>query len=431
MFRKLLDSNLAAYFLIFTLFQNGIKYVIMSLGRVKIMTDAFNIFNNIDKRCSQVFDIIQKEGPITKNKLIEMTNMKKSTLNRTMEALLDKELVVEIANGESTGGRKPVIFDVNPGKYYLIGIDISRTYIHVLIAKLNMDILEEKFSYGRFSVNDAVGFISECVNQLLDQSSVDISSVIGAGIGAVASKLGSESSNSYENTAYTIKNLLSEKLNLPFYIDNGANTAVMAEYYFGYGRGKHSISYINCGVGIRTGVISGGTLIRTINNCEDAFGHMVVQMDGELCTCGNYGCVESYSSINRIRNKFVSEMKKGKNTNLTKSVDDVDYIDVCSLAESSDELAISIIIDAATYFGTGLANYIKLLNPETIILSGPLIKHSLLFYETSKEVALNKCRSVNTENIEFHRGGYFENKSIALGAAFLPLDEIMKNNIRR
>jgi predicted NBD/HSP70 family sugar kinase len=173
------------------------------------------------------------------------------------------------------------------------------------------------------------------------------------------------------------------------------------------------------------------TNIRTINNCEDAFGHMIVQMDGELCTCGNYGCVESYSSITRIKNKFVSEAKKGKNTNLTKSVDDIEYIDVCNLAENNDDLAKGIIIDAATYFGTGLANYIKLLNPQIIILSGPLIKHSTLFYETSKKVALKKCRSVNTENIEFCRGGYFENKSIALGAAYLVLDEITKDNKRR
>lgn len=394
------------------------------------MINAYNIIESLDRRSNELLNVIQKYGPITNNMLMDMTKMKKSTLSRAMEVLVDKGIVVERTSSESTGGRKPIIFDVNSEKYYLVGVDISRTYIQIVIINLKMNIVGEKVFYGGFCVYDAIRLISECVRSLVDQLSIDISMVIGIGIGTVGPNFKPETTISDKDNNDVIKNRLQDELGLPVYIDNGANTAVMAEYYFGHGRGKNSISYVNCGVGVRTGIISEGILIRTINNYEDAFAHMIVEMDGELCTCGNFGCVESYSSISRIRDKFISEVEKGKNTYFKKAVHDVDYIDICNLAEKNDEVAKNIIIDSATYFGTGLANYIKLLNPQMIILSGPLVKHSSLFYQVSKDIALKKCHLANTESIEFCKGGYFEDKSIAIGAAYLVLDEIIKYNKR-
>ncbi len=83
----------------------------------------------------------------------------------------------------------------------------------------------------------------------------------------------------------------------------------------------------------------------------------------------------------------------------------------------------SIIKDTALYFGIGLSNYIKLFNPELIILSGPLIQQSKLFYETTKEIALQKCH-IKNNNIQFIRGGYFEDKSIAVGACAMVIQKI-------
>jgi predicted NBD/HSP70 family sugar kinase len=87
-------------------------------------------------------------------------------------------------------------------------------------------------------------------------------------------------------------------------IDNGANTTILAEYNFGAGKGYQNIAYFNCSTGIRTGAISAGTIVRTINDAEDAFGHMVIKVDGEPCSCGNYGCIDCYSSIYAIIQKY-------------------------------------------------------------------------------------------------------------------------------
>ena len=70
-----------------------------------------------------------------------MSKMKLSTLNRVMQPLETEGLIVESSIGESTGGRKPVLYDVNPKQYYLVGIDISKTYTKMVVTNLKTDVL--------------------------------------------------------------------------------------------------------------------------------------------------------------------------------------------------------------------------------------------------------------------------------------------------
>ncbi|MCI1945751.1 ROK family transcriptional regulator [Clostridium luticellarii] len=380
------------------------------------MINTVNKVYLLDKREKHLLDIIQKNGPITKGKLLDMTKMKLSTLNRSIKSLLDEKIIVETATGESNGGRRPILYDVNPNDFYIIGLDISRTYVQVVVTNLKIQIVHEKTFKGFYNVNDLVETIPDYIENLISKLKIDKYMIIGIGIGVFDTV---ENRDSY-------KNMLKEKIDVPIFVDNGANTAVIGEYYFGFGKHKSNISYINCGVGIRTGVISSGVLIRTINNSEDALGHMIVDIDGEPCWCGNYGCVESYASIEKIRQKFISEIKKGRRIHLNKDLEAIGYIDVCNLAEDKNKIAVNVIVDAAIYFGTGLANYIKLFNSQLIILSGPLIKYSPLFYRICTEVALKKCHIDKDIKIEFNRGGYFGNKSMAVGAAVMVIQEILK-----
>jgi len=102
----------------------------------------------------------------------------------------------------------------------------------------------------------------------------------------------------------------------------------------------------------------------------------------------------------------------------------INYKDVCDLAERKNKEAVNVIKNSALHMGIGIANYIKLFNPELIILSGPLVQHSKLFYETTKEIALEKCHIKNS-NIKFMSSGYYEDKSIAAGAAAIVIQNLL------
>ena|SRR5659263_145480 len=107
---------------------------------------------------------------------------------------------------------------------------------------------------------------------------------------------------------------------------------------------------------------------------------MIINMDGEPCNCGNFGCVEAYLSIPIVAKKYISALKMRRNLQIVKPIQDIHYTDICVAAENGDELARSVIKSGAGHFGVSLANYFRLLNPQAVILSGPMIKYFKLFF---------------------------------------------------
>ncbi len=361
--------------------------------------------------------------------------MKLTTLNRLMQPMEESKLIVQRSIGESTGGRKPVRYDVNSKYFYFLGVDLSRTYTQLVLSNLKMDIL---FQY-KFEMNESltpektITKIRDIFNTAIIELGISKEAVLGAGVGTVGPldrDKGQILNPSFFNSAgwsnVSICEMLKAQLELPVFLDNGANTAVLSEFLFGDGKKFKNIAYINCGIGIRTGAISSETIVRTMHDAEDAFGHMIIDIDGEPCYCGNYGCIECYSSIHAITRNFISALKRGKMTAVNKSINEISYIDILSAAENNDELAREIVTDAAITFGAGLMNYINLLNPGMVILSGPIISNSNLFYDISTERA---SRALKTQKVIFIKGGHFGESAIALGAAALVVEKFLNSRI--
>ncbi|MCX7746479.1 MAG: transcriptional regulator [Clostridia bacterium] len=401
------------------------------------MSTIIDIFEGLNDETKKIFDVIQKNGPITKNDLSLITGMKLTTLIRLMQPLEEAGLIVESRIGESTGGRKPVLYDVNTNKFYIVGIDISRIYTQIVITNLKMEVLDKYRFEMESSCSPAVTVnkIVKVLEASMEKINNDSRRLLGVGIGTVG-PLDREKgivinpvnfeAPGWENVS--LKWMFEEKLRCPVILDNGANAAVLAETYFGAGKGLRNVVYFNCGVGIRTGAISSGSIIRTFNNSEDVFGHMVIDVDGEECSCGNYGCIECYSSILTITKKFISEIKKGRVTSIVKPVSQISYMDICKAAEKNDLLAKEILQSAAAILGTGLANFINLLNPSLVILSGPLVYHSEIFYQTCIHIASKKCYSNKENSIIFNRGGYFEENAISVGSAALVVENFLNRS---
>ena len=395
------------------------------------MQDFLSFIQNLDIDAKKVFSIVSNNSLVTKNTILKLTGTTLSTLNRVMKPLLDEQVIVPAGIDQSTGGRKPLLYDVNPGIAYILGLDISRTYTDMVISNLKMDIVSKR----RFLMDETflpdvtVSYITACFNEMLLESGIQKKDVMGAGLGAVGPldrKKGILiNPDHFQAPGWSdvpIKDLLENSLGIPVFTENGANCAVLLESKMGYGKDCANVAYFNCGIGIRTGVISNGNIIRTMNNVEDAFGHMVVDMDGEECYCGNYGCIECYSSAAGILKKYAAEVKKGRKP--ISELNKISFIDICQAADQEDELSRETIINAALALGTGLANFMNLLNPDIIILSGPLIRHSAIYYETAVELAMRKSY-LSTDHVTFKRLGYFGETAISLGAAAMFMQKLL------
>ena len=375
----------------------------------------------------KVFNIILRFGPLTKKKIIEYTNMKLTTLNRSMQILIGCKFVVEIGEQESTGGRKPTLFDVNPFEYYFVGIDISRTYSKVIITNLKREILfNEQFQMKQdMNPERTVRTIKDVFNRGLNYLGIVKEKIVGGGLGTIGPldaykgiiyKPNNFYAKGWENVP--IVEMLEKTLDIKVIIDNGANAAVYAEYLAGTLFEYSNIVYVNCGIGIRMGVITNGKINHTINNANDAFGHMVVKYDGDLCYCGKTGCVECYASIISIVKKYITLVKLGRNTTINKNINSITFNDIIKAASSGEYLANEVLEFAAQILAVGLSNYVTIVNPSKVILSGPIINLSDVFYSFLLKY-ITKYISSNQNNIVFNKGGEYRDNAIALGAALL------------
>ena len=396
--------------------------------------DSSNLIKNLSVESKKILSLILHNQAFTKATLSELSCLKLTSLNRMMLPLEEAGLIVKYEIGESTGGRKPVLYDVNPSRYYIIGIDISRTYTQVVVINLKMKLFEKyKFDMNKESTPSIVvklvsSWIDEVIEKLRKQNGI----IIGMGIGTVGPmdrkkgvvlKPDNFGAEGWENVP--IKSIFEERYGVPVVIDNGANAAVLAETYYGLGKGVKSVIYINCGMGIRTGAISSGVFVRKINDADDAFAHMIVDVNGRKCSCGNLGCIEAYSSIYSIIEIFTE--LSNKTLHYHNDIEQVSYMDICKAAEVGDSIAMKVIGDSATIMGNGLANLIQLLNPGIVILSGPLLKNSKLFYQISTGTAYKKINILNKDKILFNMGGYFKEDAISIGAAAMVLENYLDN----
>ncbi|WP_191991964.1 ROK family transcriptional regulator [Bacillus aerolatus] len=397
-----------------------------------------------EKSLKELYSLIVEHGPVSKSDLIKYTGMRQTTCSRLIDELLGIGLIVESGYGESSGGRKPVMYEIKDDANYVIGIDISRTYTKVLLMNLAFVVLEE----ARLTMNETttpaftVDFISSSVHNMLNKFGLTQDDILGAGLGTIG-PLDRENgiilnpinfpSKGWEN--FPINSLLSEKLRLNTLLDYGANTALLAEYQQEPFKKHKNVVHVLKGIGTRTSMIMDGRLIRGTDKLGMlGQGHMVVDLYGRKCICGNNGCVHAYSSISAIKEDIISGLEQGAPSIIRDWKSDpkeMDFDDICRAANERDSLVTRVVKNAAYYAGVGLANLANVLFPDVIILSGPTYTNMDLFYDVVSETAAARCRNMYpNQEIIFTRGLLGENAS-AIGAGRMVLDHYLTDHTTR
>lgn len=153
---------------------------------------------------------------------------------------------------------------------------------------------------------------------------------------------------------------------------------------------------------VNTSFIDKGRILRAVDNTEDALTHMTVEIGGRKCVCGNYGCLDCYASAKGIMGQISHKMKIGIPTTIKADPDKLTISMIAEAAKQGDELARSELSYAASVLGIGLANYIRLINPDTVILTSLIIRYSDFYYETVvREVKQQLANSGQAKNIKF------------------------------
>jgi glucokinase len=189
---------------------------------------------------------------------------------------------------------------------------------------------------------------------------------------------------------FPLRDYLGQRFDMRVELEVDSNAACMAEYCFGSGRGSHRFLCLAAGTGLGVGMAIDGLPLRFAYECLGDIGHIIVQPNGPLCTCGGRGCAEILISAPVLAERYREKRASGSNVSLR---------DVISAARVDDDLAICILREAGEWLGIAAASMANAFLPDRIAIAGGLSAAGDLvmkpaeraFYSSASEFARSRA----------------------------------------
>lgn len=380
----------------------------------------------------QILRLIRQFSPISRSEIVEKSNLTAATVSRIVNKLIKFNLVNEIGYGESSGGRKPVLLELNSGSVLTIGIDIEIDEINGVLIDLNGNILYQQKSFIKGETEK--GYILDKVkltigNLMLEKDYSQRIIGIGIGMHGLVDYIKGISiyppAFGWDNVQ--VAEIIGEEFDLPVILENNVRALTLAENCFGVGKNLNNFICLKVGAGIGSGIFIDGHLYRGASNSAGEIGHTMVDEDGPLCTCGNYGCLESLASNPAIVRRVEKLLKQGAVSGiysiLEKHLEDLDLELVFHAAHCGDHLARQILENTGVYLGTAISNLVNILNPEAVIISGEIVMAGDIILEPLRATVHNRALNYPLKHLKII-SSKLNKDGVAIGAAALIMESI-------
>ena len=386
---------------------------------------------------AEILSIIREKSPIFRAEISRLTGLSIPTVMKITNELIEKNIVFETGKGKSSGGKPPQLLEFNPRVKCIIGIEIGEDYIEAIITDLSATILDRKKVFFGLKVTpeELIEELIACINYLIDHTAIDREKILGIGIG-MHGLINREEDNIIFATEWNWRNVdivtpIKKAFQIDVIIDNSCRAYAMAEKWYGFGKNIDNFVCIFLGYGVGCGFVFNGEIYSGSSGTAGEFGHMIVEQNGPPCACGNYGCLESLASSYAIVNRAKLLLGNGNKSDIIRlaggDINNIDVFTVFKAAEEGDILAIDIINEAYEYLGIGIASLINLVDPELIILEGPLSQQvgGMLTKTITKAVERRKMRYAgkHTKIVVSELG----DEASALGASCFFLKKFIEN----
>ena len=222
------------------------------------------------------------------------------------------------------------------------------------------------------------------------------------------------------------RDLMSERLGLPVYVDNDTNLAMLAEHRAGAARGTRHAVMVALGTGIGGGLLLDGKIYRGATGVGAELGHFVVDLDGPECQgdCPGRGCLEVMASGRTFGVEAVEAARHRPDTELGRRVaagHEIPGTLVTELAHSGDPLALEVLEMIGRRLGAGLTGLVNVFNPEVVVIGGGGVSAGDLLLGPAREVVAERALPPARDAASIV-AAHFGEESGMLGAALFALE---------
>ena len=318
-------------------------------------------------------------GNSTLTDLAKVLDLSIPTVTKLVEDMCQIGFLNTYGKLETSGGRHPHLYGLNPDACYFIGEDIRRYSVNIGLINFNGELVESQMNVPYVFENTMAGLdaLCEIITKFIESLIIDVKKILNINVN-VSGRVNPESGYSYSWCNFgevPLSQLMSEKTGYEVSIDNDTRAMTYGEYLRSNISEKKDVLFVNVSWGVGLGIIIGGKVYAGKSGFAGEFGHTPAYDNGLICHCGKKGCLETEASGNAIYRKLVERVQQGEMSLLADAVMKGELITLEMIADAvnkEDTLCIELVEELGYELGKHIAGLMNLFNPEMVIIGGIL-----------------------------------------------------------
>ncbi|MEF2575479.1 MAG: ROK family transcriptional regulator [Eisenbergiella sp.] len=358
-----------------------------------------------------ILNFFRKKDEVRRAEIVEAIGLSAATVSALIQELVDEGYLIEKCYGASSGGRKPMLYNLNKNLSLVLTVKVTVKGLVIGVLNLSGEIIYHKEVIKKICN-------STCLSESLSAEITEMRRLkpeIEHKITAVGYSIPGVLEYSRNRILYSaalyiedfdLKDLTDRVMGreLDIYLFKDTDALVLNEYYES-GRNERNMLYLYCDSGVGMSVMNRGKLLR-IEGCGLEIGHTTIDIHGESCKCSSVGCVGTLLGEAPAAERL-AELKGGQK----QDVSGIGYREMIKMTEGGDPDARKVLYEQMELLEIVIVNVVNLFNPGTVIVGGPLAKDRKAI-EWLENGVKQKALKPFTKKLNFQKAGQDENAAL-------------------
>lgn len=302
------------------------------------------------------------------------------TVTKFIMELVEEGYIINYGKQETSEGRPPNLYGLNPDSAYMVGVDIKAFCLNLGLMNFTGDMVdiqmgvECKLDNTLESLDELIGHI----RRFIDKHDNVREKILQIGVN-ISGRVNPEEGYSFSMFNFEerpLADILTEKIGIPVSIDNDTRAMAYGELLKGVVKGEKDVVFINVSWGLGSAFIIDGKIYTGRSGFSGEFGHFNVFDNEILCRCGKKGCLETEVSGSALHRILCERVRNGQSSILSQRIlaDDspITLEEIVEATNKEDILCIELVEEVGRKLGRYLAGLINLFNPELVVIGGTL-----------------------------------------------------------